>query len=350
VGSRTTLPAATDDTGLGYEVGTVWTNTTTGQVFICVDNTAENASWRGQEGDDVNYAPAWQARTHGYETGGGNAPGHSDEMSRWAVDSPYSASDIGTLPAAMYSLGPAVNGTTCYLAAGRITPVTRRDEVATFPAAASAGTISDIGDVNVSVAYAGSGWSPTRGYLLSGNAAPGVIDNIQDYALSSPFSSSDVCEHAHSKEWSTSHDDESYIFTAGGSPDTNNITRFQKGTTTDSTDVGEATYSGYGSCGNTDNTNGYGFVSGGGAPEVDTISRFAFASPAPASDVGEHASPFVAYGALRGVSTTTHGFTVSRTTSPTNEVKERFAFGSPTSGTDVGEVGHAPDDICCHGV
>ena len=26
-------PAATDDTGLGYAVGTIWTNTTSGQVF-----------------------------------------------------------------------------------------------------------------------------------------------------------------------------------------------------------------------------------------------------------------------------------------------------------------------------
>jgi len=47
-------PAATDDTGLGYAVGTIWTNTDSGQIFICTDDSAENAIWKGQKGDDIN--------------------------------------------------------------------------------------------------------------------------------------------------------------------------------------------------------------------------------------------------------------------------------------------------------
>jgi hypothetical protein len=47
-------PAATDDTGLGYAAGTIWTNTSTGQIFICTADSAENATWKGQEGDDIN--------------------------------------------------------------------------------------------------------------------------------------------------------------------------------------------------------------------------------------------------------------------------------------------------------
>ena len=64
--------------------------------------------------------------------------------------------------------------------------------------------------------------------------------------------------------------------------------------------------------------------------------------------MGEHASPFIAYGANRGVSSTTHGHTVSRT-SPGN-VKERFAFGSSASGTVIGEVASGLDDVCCHSI
>ena len=85
-----------------------------------------------------------------------------------------------------------------------------------------------------------------------------------------------------------------------------------------------------------------------GGPEGLLKTGAAFASPFTGADVGEHASPFIAYGANRGVSTTTHGFTVSRA-SPGN-VKERFAFGSPASGADVGEVASGLDDGCCHGV
>ena len=47
-------PAATDDTGLGYAAGTTWVNTTTGQIFICTADSAENATWKGQKGDDIN--------------------------------------------------------------------------------------------------------------------------------------------------------------------------------------------------------------------------------------------------------------------------------------------------------
>ena len=47
-------PAKTDDTGLGYAVGTIWTNTDSGQIFICTDDSAENAIWTGQKGDDIN--------------------------------------------------------------------------------------------------------------------------------------------------------------------------------------------------------------------------------------------------------------------------------------------------------
>tara|TARA_B100000949_G_C13852335_1_gene273168 strand:- start:90 stop:338 length:249 start_codon:yes stop_codon:yes gene_type:complete len=47
-------PAATDDTGLGYAVGTLWTNTDSGQIFICTASTAEDATWKGQEGTDIN--------------------------------------------------------------------------------------------------------------------------------------------------------------------------------------------------------------------------------------------------------------------------------------------------------
>ena len=348
-------PTAGDDT---YAVGTIWVDYTNGATYTCTATGSENASWANQDGDNVNIAPAWQGLAYGYETGGGNLPGSptkTDEISRWSVTAPYSVSDIGTLGAEMYSLGPAVekSAATCFIASGRIAPVTLRDEVASFPAASSA-PVSDIGNVNNSTAYAGSGWSATRGYLFSGNDGPGAGDTVQDYALVSPFSSSDVAEHVETdREWPTSHDDDTHTYIVGGSPPgsgTDKGMRYQKGTSTDSSDVGELGRTTYAACGNTDNSNAYGFVSGGGTTpaEVNEITRFAFSSPFTGADVGEHASPFIAYGANRGVSTTTHGFTVSRTT-PGN-VKERFAFGSPASGADVGEVASGLDDVCCHGV
>ena len=355
----TAAPDGDDDEGTGFAVGCLWIDYSNGETYTCIGSSDEAAQWAAQDGsDDINISPAWQSLSYGYETGGGNLPGSptkTDEISRWPIAAPYPVADIGTLSDEMYSLGPAVekSAATCFIASGRIAPVTLRDEVASFPAASPA-VVSDIGNVNNSTAYAGSGWSATKGYLFSGNDGPGAGDTIQDYALVSPFSSSDVAEHAETdREWPTSHDDDTHTYLVGGSPPSSGIDkgiRYQKGTSTDSSDVGELSRTTYAACGNTDNSNGYGFVSGGGTTpaEVDEITRFAFSSPFTGADVGEHASPFIAYGANRGVSTQTHGFTISRTT-PGN-VKERFAFGSPASGTDVGEVASGLDDVCCHGV
>ena len=343
-------PTTANDTGQGYVVGSLWVNSSSGEVFQAIGVTAEGAQWAGQEGEDVNISPAWQGLSFGYETGGGN-PAHSDEMSRWSLTAPYAVVDIGTLSDAMYSLGPAQAGSTCFLASGRITPVTLRDEVASFPASAPT-TVSDVGNVNNSTAYAGSGWSATKGYLFSGNDGPGAGDTIQDYSLVAPYSANDVAEHgATDKEWPTSHDDDSYTYIAGGAPPgsgIDHIYRYQKGTSTPSSDIGETAAAKYASCGCTDNTSSYGFISGGGAPEVNEISRFPFASPTSGADVGEHAAPWMAYGANRGVSSLTHGHVVARTTA---NAKERYAFGSPASGADIGEVAHgASDDICCHSI
>ena len=44
--AATTNPLATNDAGDGYAPGSLWENTTTGRVFICVGNTSNAAVWR----------------------------------------------------------------------------------------------------------------------------------------------------------------------------------------------------------------------------------------------------------------------------------------------------------------
>ena len=42
----TTTPVATNDSGEGYAPGSMWENTTTGRVYICIGNTSNAAVWR----------------------------------------------------------------------------------------------------------------------------------------------------------------------------------------------------------------------------------------------------------------------------------------------------------------
>jgi hypothetical protein len=44
--TATTNPTTTDDAGDGYAPGSIWENTTTGRIFICVGNTTNAAVWR----------------------------------------------------------------------------------------------------------------------------------------------------------------------------------------------------------------------------------------------------------------------------------------------------------------
>ena len=47
-------PAASNDTGEGYIVGSMWLNTTSGEQFVATGVDAENAVWMGQLGENIN--------------------------------------------------------------------------------------------------------------------------------------------------------------------------------------------------------------------------------------------------------------------------------------------------------
>ena len=48
-------PDVGNDTGQGYVAGSLWVNSTSGEVFQAVGVGAEDAVWLGQEGENINY-------------------------------------------------------------------------------------------------------------------------------------------------------------------------------------------------------------------------------------------------------------------------------------------------------
>lgn len=44
--TATTAPAVTDDGDAGYQVGSIWINTSTDNIYMCADTTAGAAVWR----------------------------------------------------------------------------------------------------------------------------------------------------------------------------------------------------------------------------------------------------------------------------------------------------------------
>ena len=79
-------PAASNDTGEGYVLGSLWVNTTSGQQFICTVITAEDARWINQEGDSINYSQYTPGSSLGW-IAGGRTPGatYKNDTEEWTV-------------------------------------------------------------------------------------------------------------------------------------------------------------------------------------------------------------------------------------------------------------------------
>ena len=88
------------------DVGSEWHNTTSGQIFICNDNTVNDNTWLGQKGTNV-------ARTRGlFMMGQYTASGNTVTIDVFTIDTPGNATDYGDMPSpALYACAGSDNGT-----------------------------------------------------------------------------------------------------------------------------------------------------------------------------------------------------------------------------------------------
>ena len=66
-------PTKTNDTGEGYNQGTIWVDSTNGDMYICTAHTAEDATWQNMDGDDINNV-SYQGTNTSFGIGGRTAP------------------------------------------------------------------------------------------------------------------------------------------------------------------------------------------------------------------------------------------------------------------------------------
>ena len=90
------------------DTGAEWHNTTSGQIFICKNNTVNDNVWLGQKGTNV-------ARTRGlFMMGQYTASGDTRSIDVFTIDTPSNATDYGDMPAspgALYACAGSDNGT-----------------------------------------------------------------------------------------------------------------------------------------------------------------------------------------------------------------------------------------------
>ena len=147
-------PDADDDTGSGYAVGSIWVDSTNGDVYTAVSVTAEDANWKNMEGDNVNDPFVAQGTTYGWIAGGTVEPsgnpsiGSLDSITQFNFASPTGGTDVGNLAGARQggSKG-SIRSKTEGIHIGGYTshPFALQDNIDSFTFAAPS-TITDAGD------------------------------------------------------------------------------------------------------------------------------------------------------------------------------------------------------------
>tara|TARA_B100001964_G_scaffold228989_1_gene280782 strand:+ start:788 stop:2008 length:1221 start_codon:yes stop_codon:yes gene_type:complete len=355
-------PTAASDAGTGYEVGSLWNNTSSGEIFICKDSSEENSVWIGQEGENINLVQHAQGSSDGYVWGGDAGPGQSpryqDDIEKYSFSSDANASDSGEYnKAATFALG-AKYSSTLFAIGGRqadnpaSTPLALVETISSFPTTAPH-PVTDHGELT------GGTWrdgglndSGTHTYMHGGSWDESVADTIEKFAKASASSSTDVGETASVEDRAVGCPDSigSQGFqTAGrnqpGSTYRTDVQKYSMASDGAGSDTGNELSQAYtGHVTATDESYGFAYTGyigpPGGIHGQDDIDRFAFSSPYAGTDVGEMSDgPYQDSG--QNQMSATHGYKTGGM-NPSGEsyidVIDKFAYASPYSSEDVGNL------------
>lgn len=326
-------------------VGAVWKNTTTGEIFVCIDNTTDKNIWIGTSETEIGVNTQAQGNNYGYTSGGFNSSGNRiNNIDKFSFTSVANATDVGDLTnqrgggagASSVDHGYTIAGST---SGGGVNTIDR------FAFASDANAV-DVGDTDATHPDNPSGHeSTTHGYISGLRRVNSIVAEIQKFAFASSSNASVIGSttvgRSRSGHGSSSftHGYTSGGITAGGASNAVNvIDRFSFATDGNSTDVGDLTAQKYQTSGFNSRDNG--FTTGGvnsSGTTIDTIDKFAFASSANATAVAT-LSQAVRFAA--GQSAYNHGYTSGGIDSGSSVINviEEFSFVSEATSVDVADL------------
>ena len=345
-------PAATDDTGLGYAAGTTWVNTTSGQVFICSDASAEDAVWYGQEGDIINEPFKIQGSTSGFNYCWSDPGAYPNVINKVSFTSDGDSTDVGESLAGSYANYGSIRNTTHIYHAGLVNgpgvPAAGKASIWRF-AVTSPHVSADVGEHSQApLSPAIGNWGGTTdgvyGFTHGGQKTDSTdFDHIEKFTLASPAPSSDTsAELSASRHGAVGVSDVSngYGYAMGGEswPPTstkNIIEKYAFASTADGADVGDLTSAR--KAGGSFASTSRAFMAGGApAPSASNIiDSVPFSSDGNASDWGDLTQ---ARGHMSGCQSTTHGYQEGGASPSMVDTIDKVSHSSPANATDVGEA------------
>ena len=324
-------------------LGTIWVNTTSGQVYSCTDATTDANVWTnvGAGSGGVKPFHGWGSN-YGYVAGGTEVSTGSanNTIDRFSFVSATDATDVGDLlneghgPSGSGSHGGSSSSTHGYAAGGDPGPghsVTIQKWA--FAATANA---TNVGDCQTSAGSRAGFMSTTHGYAAGGSP---VTDSVDKYAYASDDDSTDLCNLHHGARFlPAGATSETAGYTHGGRNTPNNFNYIEKLTfasDSSSNDHADLDNTCKGHSGHNSDTHGY----AAGGYSNNQMQKFTFASATNAAYIGD-----IRYGQaghMSGNSSTTHGYIstpcyINQAGSNATQAEniEKFSFASDSNSVD----------------
>ena len=318
-------------------VGTVFLNTTSGEMYACTDATAGANVWTnigGGSGDIQQFLAA--GTLNGYFAG------LFDINKISFASSTTNASDHGDLTTARNRAAGASSTTHAYTMSGYngSANVNIIDKFA-FGSSANA---TDVGDVTVSRRNEQGAGSSTHGYCVGGRNG-GLNTTIDKVSYSTDGNATDVGDLTNASEHMVGSSSETHGYAVGGhtnAPGTTTVRKFAFASDGNSTNAGSLAQGNWGGGGH--NTTAHGFYSGGQSAGsmggvTSYIHTYAYASDGTST---QHGNLVTAQTVCTGNSSTTYGYVGGQGTGysgtvGTNHI-QRFSFSDASSKNDVGDL------------
>ena len=330
-------------------VGSLWANTTSGEVYCCTDATAGANVWTnvgGGSGDVENQNSHKPGTTYGYHCGGYYPSTRSNVIERFSFTSDGNGADVGDLIGICQS-GAGSDATAYGYHSGTNTPPGYTNTIEKFQMVASANS-TDIGNLTVARGYAAGQSSLTYGYVAGGyhGGSPDTSDVIDKFPFASDANATDVGNLLAVTYTSSGHSSKTHGYTSSEQspaiPAGLRIQSWAFASDGNATHTGNLTLSHKGGAVGTSSFT-HGYTAGGGTPPgytyINVIEKFAFASDSDGTDVGD-CLDVVQSGS--GQESQTYGYSSGGDNGPGSyNVIQKYSYSSDGNSTDVGDLTQA---------
>jgi len=318
------------DTNPSGGIGTVFVNTTSGEMYACTDATAGANVWTNVgdgTGDIIPTIPS-QGTISGYMHGGYFA-GVDNVIDKWSFSSDGNATDVGDSTYDHYGSATSSDRGNGYgYCCGSSGPYVDHIERVSYT---SDGNATDHSNLLAAKANLAGHTSELYGFA-SGGSAP-AQNVIQKWQFSTTNDSTDVCDLASAQQMVSGGSSETHGYTSGGY-NTNMIQKFSFSSTDNATDIANLTEIKAGSAATDSSTHGY----HAGGDRYDTpsnvVDKHSFSSDDDSTDVGD--LTVITNHMVAGQSSTTHGYN-SGGNSNSNVISKR-SYASDGNDSDVGDL------------